>query len=376
MQQDNVLGRTTGHLPDGASYKRNTKFSSRLVEPTEVRSQRMEIKSQVLCSDNPQLGITRMGRDGHEMQQKTTEVLLKVSHRSSGPSGCFHHELERSVHLSLPSNSVNQQGTEQDYSRQPLSPVNRTFLAPEGLVSSIVSSLEGRILEATSRRRSPVTERAISSTSGQIASDSLDFEREKFRQKSLSEEVIETLLAARRPFTNLLYAKLWRKFVSWKEQKGLTENSGSIILQFLQEGLLKGLKPNTLRVHVTAINAYTDGKFMGQPLIARFFKALKNLRPTVKPPVSSWDLSLVLSRLSLPPFEPLQDAEIKWLSFKVLFLVAITSAKRLGELQALSANPPYTKFTPDGVLLRTIPSFIPKVASVQNINREIFLPTI
>jgi hypothetical protein len=53
----------------------------------------------------------------------------------------------------------------------------------------------------------------------------MDFERVKFCQKGLSESVIEALLAARRPSTNIVYAKLWRKFCSWKAEKGDPEFS-------------------------------------------------------------------------------------------------------------------------------------------------------
>ena len=44
----------------------------------------------------------------------------------------------------------------------------------------------------------------------------------------------------------------------------------------------------------------------------------------------------MLDALCLPPFEPLAQAELKWVSIKTAFLLAIASAKRVGELHALS----------------------------------------
>ncbi|XP_056408476.1 uncharacterized protein LOC130311605 isoform X2 [Hyla sarda] len=125
---------------------------------------------------------------------------------------------------------------------------------------------------------------------------------------------------------------------------------------------------------MTAINAMTDGKFASEALVTRFFKALNKLRPTVRTPVASWDLVLVLDALNLAPFEPIEEVDLKWLSMKLLFLVAVTSAKRVGELQALSAREPYLRILPDGVRLRTLPLFRPKVANTTNINKEVFLP--
>ena len=50
----------------------------------------------------------------------------------------------------------------------------------------------------------------------------------------------------------------------------------------------------------------------------------------------AWDLSKVLRFLICDAFEPLRDTPLRALSKKVLFLLALATAKRVGELQALS----------------------------------------
>ncbi len=50
----------------------------------------------------------------------------------------------------------------------------------------------------------------------------------------------------------------------------------------------------------------------------------------------TWDLGIVLQGLSLAPFEPLEEVPDKFLTLKALFLLAISSLKRTGDLQALS----------------------------------------
>ena len=47
-------------------------------------------------------------------------------------------------------------------------------------------------------------------------------------------------------------------------------------------------------------------------------------------------MALVLSSLTTAPYEPLKDAEERLLAHKTLFLLALASAKRVGELHALS----------------------------------------
>ena len=51
---------------------------------------------------------------------------------------------------------------------------------------------------------------------------------------------------------------------------------------------------------------------------------------------SSWDLDKILEYLSGPPFEPLVDASFRNKTRKALFLLAMATAKRVGEIQALS----------------------------------------
>ena len=49
-----------------------------------------------------------------------------------------------------------------------------------------------------------------------------------------------------------------------------------------------------------------------------------------------WDLDKVLEYLSGPPFEPLAEASFRNKTRKALFLLTMATAKRIGELQALS----------------------------------------
>ena len=50
----------------------------------------------------------------------------------------------------------------------------------------------------------------------------------------------------------------------------------------------------------------------------------------------AWDVSLVLQSLTGAPYEPLRTCEEHFLAQKTLFLLALASAKLIGELHALS----------------------------------------
>ena len=80
----------------------------------------------------------------------------------------------------------------------------------------------------------------------------------------------------------------------------------------------------------------------------------------LRPP--AWDLSVVPRFLNSSAFEPLsQAAPLCALSQKTLFLLALTTAKRVGELQALSSVVP---FVSSDACLFYVPQFVAKSESL------------
>ncbi|XP_032651201.1 uncharacterized protein LOC116833646 isoform X1 [Chelonoidis abingdonii] len=108
-------------------------------------------------------------------------------------------------------------------------------------------------------------------------------------------------------------------------------------------------------------------------MMVRFLRGLERLFPQIQAPVLQWDLNLVLSRPTGPPSEPLGSCFFSHLSWKVTFLVAVTSARRVSEIKALTSEPLYTVFYKDKVQLRPHPAFLLKVVSSFHMNQYIFL---
>jgi hypothetical protein len=97
--------------------------------------------------------------------------------------------------------------------------------------------------------------------------------------------------------------------------------------------------------------------------IMKYFRQSKHGRK--KKPVVEWDLRLVLDRLSKPPFEPLDKIDIRLLSYKTLFLFALASISRRGEIHAITRKS--TVMVDNGestfMFAETDPSFIFKTAA-------------
>ena len=188
-----------------------------------------------------------------------------------------------------------------------------------------------------------------------------------------SEGVKHTVLNARAQSTRAMYANRWKLFTAWCSTHSLDPSGCPVtaVLEFLQHLLDEGRSPATLKVYVAAFSAHrapVEGVSLGaHKLVVAFLKGAQRLHPRPRVVSAPWDLHIVLDSLCLPPFEPLEHADIKWLSLKTVFLLAITSAKRVGELHALSVSAPCMRWGPNDnqVTMWPNPCFLPKVLSPQ-----------
>ncbi len=167
----------------------------------------------------------------------------------------------------------------------------------------------------------------------------------------LSTEVVETILQSRAPSTKKLYGLKWR-ITSWCGDRQLDPVNCPIgtVLEFLQARFSAGLTHSTLRVYMAATAAYhapMGGQSVGKdPLITRFLRGVMRLRPRVRSRVPPWDLTVVLEALCKPPFEPIEEVSERLLTLKTVLLLAISSLKRVGDLQALSVAPSFLDLRP------------------------------
>ncbi len=186
----------------------------------------------------------------------------------------------------------------------------------------------------------------------------------------LPAEVQETIASARAPATRKLYSSKWGVFESWCLTRAIDPVNCPVgpVLEFLQERLTAGAAATTLRVYVAAIAARRelDEIPLGRHrMVSAFMRGARRLRPVRPTAVPSWDLSVVLEGLVTAPFEPLESASDRILTLKVVLLLALTSLKRVGDLQAFSVSETCMDFAPGlvKVTLRPRPGYIPKVLS-------------
>ncbi|KAL0159107.1 hypothetical protein M9458_047183, partial [Cirrhinus mrigala] len=183
------------------------------------------------------------------------------------------------------------------------------------------------------QERSPLTGRGLHSSppAGAVEALGVASEGAHLLASGLSTEVVETIL-----------------------QKLYALNKTQLTVQSVQ--LSARLTHSTLKVYVAAIAAYhapLGGLSVGKdPLVTRFLRGALRLRPPVRPRVPSWDL---------PPFEPVEEISDRFLSIKTVLLFALSSLKRVGDLQALSVASSFLDFAPglSKAFLYPRPGYIP-----------------
>jgi integrase len=186
-------------------------------------------------------------------------------------------------------------------------------------------------------------------------------------------------MASKSESTQRNYQSGWNHFCTWCETSGFDpdETAVSTIVDYCDELLKKRrLSLHTVRSRISAIAYFHPaGTFHGtlgsHRLIQIFVAGAKKKFMPLVDRFPAWDLPIVLNAMMAHPFEPLQELPLGILTKKTLFLVAICSARRIGELRALDCRPSYCNVGAGGVVLRTNSSFLPKVPTQINIEKAI-----
>ena len=90
-------------------------------------------------------------------------------------------------------------------------------------------------------------------------------------------------------------------------------------------------------------------------LLRRFSRSVNPVE--LRPP--AWDVALVLQSLTGAPYEPLRTCDERFLAQKTLFLLALASAKRIGELHTLSYHVSHSRGWAE-VSFSFVPGFVAK----------------
>ncbi|XP_068110248.1 uncharacterized protein [Hyperolius riggenbachi] len=373
---DYGIGATDTDLTSSSTHTGNKEHISRHSKQKVVRQQRVGIEPGSVLSNLPEMGSTGSGPHGNPEQHQMSEIPFQVQVFTGLRLGCTNGEVGFSTSLCLPSSPPHLSSAQANNDGENNVDCGNTILAEKALVSDVEEISGGTSMDTTMSQKFTDAEGHTSSGPQGVGFNGLEAERSKLTALGCSEAVTNTLLKARKDSTNKTYHRVWNKFRQFTKDRTLDANDPEIptILEFLQRGVDMGLGSRTIKVQISALSALLDRRLATHPLILQFTRAVSKLRPAVRNLYPQWDLPTVLRGLAKPPFVPLEQCNLTNLTLKIVFLVAIASARRVSEIQALGWLPPYLHFFPDRVTLRPVPQFIPKVATNFHFAQEWNLP--
>ena len=248
---------------------------------------------------------------------------------------------------------------------------DRSVLASEGVVPGLAGVLSGTAPSVARAERSSQTAPLSSFSSGAPVATSSCLETiQRFaRHEGFSRRVAKQVSFARRSSTRLVYQAKWNKYRRWCREKGHSVSRPTLpkiadFLLFLFKDL--NLSVSCVRGYRSVLSVVFRWKLpdlQTSPVIRDLIRSFSIQRPRggLSPPC--WDLVKVLVALRSPPFEPLGEATFKDLTKKTLFLLALASAKRVGELQALSSR---VAWVGGDMAVSYVSDFVAKTESEQN----------
>ena len=234
----------------------------------------------------------------------------------------------------------------------------------------MVSGPPPSVAGTSSGSSGPIAPAAVSGAlpgSPQASPSCLETLRHFTRAAGFSSTVASQASLARRPFSRKVYQLKWQVYRFWCHSHGHSVSQPSLakVADFhywlrsskaLSVSSIKGYRSMlsaVFRFHLPSLSSH--------PVIRDLLRSfcLTSAERQLRPP--SWDLSGVLRYLNSSEFEPLSRAPLRALTRKVLFLLALATAKRVGELQALSS---IVTFVGGDACLSYVPQFVAKSESL------------
>lgn len=355
---------------------RNRKLGSGLLKPPGHSPGGMGVEHRSVSNSSKQVGSTTDRPDGLKTQSQATTVLCPDEGSKCSGSRRIDSPMGFPIRVCISSVSNAASTSQKNQELRGKNTPDSARLATQSMVLSHPVPTSGRAMASTTKKRSSTARPAGPSRFTAVAFDGMATERAILKSRGFPPSVITTMMAARKEVTSKHYHRIWKAYIKWCEGRRVSTTAfkTSRFLMFLQAGFEAGLRLGSLKVQVSALSIYFQRKIAVLPEIQTFLQGVLRLQPPFVAPTMPWDLELVLSFLQSPLFEPLESTEMKYLSWKVVMLLALVSARRVSDLSALSCKSPYLVFHNNRAELRTKLGFLPKVVSSFHINQPIVVP--
>ena len=377
----NEMVHISQHRNSGCSYPGEKEYSSRCFVEGEKNytHDRMVIRHD---SCQPVISAVRHSGDRplcHLSEQETACLLFPDSGGKGNICRCIVNELDRDVRIRLsPTDNIKQSLTK-DSDAQLCSSANCPDVAKTVMVQSSSGSVNRLSSKTSCSRKSFKSKRSVPSRSSCFQSCSMESLKKSYIAKGFSPKIASVISNARKQSTQTVYNARLKLFSSWCQERNINPASSTVpeiaeFLMFLHS--VKKCKPRTLAGYRSAISLIHNSKdkISMNSELRNLIKGLFNTNPTIRQLAPNWNLPLVLLMLTKTPFEPLEDSELKFLTMKTVFLVALASAARVSEIHSFTINENHFRREHNGIRLLPNMQFLAKTQTLLKPWEPVFIP--
>ena len=347
---------------------------------------RMDSVQQSVPANQVDLSVSGSGPICHMPESSTPSIRESSTRRPGMGHGRPLHQLGGTVRLRLPTDDSNPTSIEEGGGIRLSDSSNSSQLAQPSLVPGPPQSISGvpisaanpqEVTPAASIQRIPHQARRVKVTRLAVI-------KERLLKEGFSAEVAEVASQPQRKSSLSVYQSHFNSFLDWCNQRGTALQSVTIpiiadYLYYLFAVLNREV--STIASHRTALSSALgefDGFTVGEhPVLSNLISGFYLRRPPnrLRPP--EWNLTEILSKLILPPFEPPRFDTVvqkKYTTWKTAFLLALACSKRASEIHAISRDPSDLRFDTKGVWLRCVPQFQAKTQRATTSHKSFFIP--
>ena len=155
----------------------------------------------------------------------------------------------------------------------------------------------------------------------------------QLQQQGFSVEVTERIAAHQRSSTRTIYKSKWALFEKWCSENSVDFSTPSVkqvsdFFMYLYQDLNRCL--STIDGYRTAIVdtlGLAELHTCQSSYLNRLLSSFHRDRPKISRNLPKWNFPVVLNELTKAPFQPMKDTDLKHLTLKTAFMLALDSGK-------------------------------------------------
>ena len=317
-------------------------------------------------------------------EQETSSLLFPLSRPRGMGDRCPECRLEGDLCICISTPNTDTSDPKENTNGTVRSDSNRTTSNKAVLVSksSLSSSRLSKKITSDSKNAHSKKRTNSSQKSRKSQSGSLESIQQSRTSSGLSQKAKGYIKQARRLSTRRLYDARLSIYKNWCDQQSINPSFATVedlttFFIYLHE--IRNCKATTISGYRSAIASIHEGLPGGgcisqDKTLSNLIKGIFNSSPNIRPLIPNWDLPAVLRSLVQSPFEPLATCDMKFLTWKTVFLLALATASQVSELHALSVNAENLRLENTGIRLLPNLQFLAKTQRIGKAWKPYFIP--